>query len=687
MTTQVETPHGREAHSATVEALDAHGVGKRLPDAVYLHASALDSLTSEAQRYLRRLAATPGPGGDLRWTVAKVHLDKPRVSLLDYPDFDTDPFPTLRAWAVVDCDGRIVRRESVPAEDAPVLHRKELLLAPGDSRSREWAALTAQAEELGLFEHPSQIGRSRAWAALLRARGLQVVRGCLVEHNDTEGSILRYRTALVRHALSTPVRTLFEHELLTAGQTFFDYGCGRGDDLRFARELGADASGWDPHFATGTDLRAADAVNLGFVLNVIEDPSERQTALRTAWGLATRVLVVGVLVAGRSAWEKHRLFRDGVVTSRGTFQKHFTQEEVCAFVGAVSGRDPIAMAPGIVLVFRRDEDEQEFLARRQARKQRRPALARVVAAPRATRPSRAAAIADATVEDVWRLILELGRPPEDEELDTLPKLVRGARRLRECIAVATSRFGPDALATARLGRQEDLLVYLALAQFDRRKSSRGRSKRLRRDLRVFFDGEGEAEAAAKILLFSAGSSAAIRDRAFASAAAIPEASLGAKILDLRAADILRADPLIRVFVGCAAKLYGVGGSDIIRVHLDWPMVSLLSYDDLEAEALPRLIERIRIDLRRQQVRIEVPEHCSVLCRRSHFMGPGHARQEQAALEQTLRDRGVVSSIWEHTPLDLIRQRLSALGVALCGNSLAEVARDGRWGETEPVTGS
>jgi hypothetical protein len=58
-------------------------------------------------------------------------------------------------------------------------------------------------------------------------------------------------------------------------------------------------------------------VNLGFVLNVIEDTAER-AALRNAWRLAGRLLVVAaqVHVAGRghSAVE----FGDGVLTRRGT---------------------------------------------------------------------------------------------------------------------------------------------------------------------------------------------------------------------------------------------------------------------------------------------------------------------------------------------------------------------------------
>jgi DNA phosphorothioation-associated putative methyltransferase len=59
--------------------------------------------------------------------------------------------------------------------------------------------------------------------------------------------------------------------LLDGTHSLFDYGCGRGDDLRGLRENGIEAQGWDPYFAPDEPVVAADIVNLGFVINVIED--------------------------------------------------------------------------------------------------------------------------------------------------------------------------------------------------------------------------------------------------------------------------------------------------------------------------------------------------------------------------------------------------------------------------------
>jgi hypothetical protein len=50
-------------------------------------------------------------------------------------------------------------------------------------------------------------------------------------------------------------------------------------EIRFGTELVGDAKG---------ARRPADVVNLGFVLNVIEDPRERTETLKAAWSLHKR---------------------------------------------------------------------------------------------------------------------------------------------------------------------------------------------------------------------------------------------------------------------------------------------------------------------------------------------------------------------------------------------------------------
>ena len=59
-----------------------------------------------------------------------------------------------------------------------------------------------------------------------------------------------------RSALSKPLQQAYADGLLEQS-TLFDYGCGRGDDLRTLAALGIEARGWDPsHFPDSDKLRA-----------------------------------------------------------------------------------------------------------------------------------------------------------------------------------------------------------------------------------------------------------------------------------------------------------------------------------------------------------------------------------------------------------------------------------------------
>jgi len=61
-------------------------------------------------------------------------------------------------------------------------------------------------------------------------------------------------------------------------------------------------------------------------------------------------------------------------------------------------------------------------------------------------------------------------------------------------------------------------------------------------------------------------------------------------------------PLLRIYVGCAAVLYGdYHNADLVKIHIGSGKVSLMRYDDFQGKALPRMIERVKIKLREQDI--------------------------------------------------------------------------------------
>lgn len=156
----------------------------------------------------------------------------------------------------------------------------------------------------------------------------------------------------------------FKAALLAPGSTFFDYGCGLGGDMQSLAALGYEVGGWDSAHLPDGEQRPADVVNLGYVINVIENPPERAEALRHAWELTRGVLIL----AARLDFEAHsvsgRRYGDGIPTSKGTFQKFYSHEELRTWIDSILGIRSTAAAPGVFYAFRDDVKAQSLLAAR-----------------------------------------------------------------------------------------------------------------------------------------------------------------------------------------------------------------------------------------------------------------------------------------------------------------------------------
>lgn len=145
-----------------------------------------------------------------------------------------------------------------------------------------------------------------------------------------KGRIARHKTAIRRPSFSLPIKCLLRDGLLDTSKTMFDYGCGHGQDLKLLGGMDIPCDGWDPALRSDTKKERADVVNIGYVINVIEDLRERSAALRDAWSLCEQLLVVAAQVEFAAPDKQQTEFADGVLTSRGTFQKYYSQQELRA---------------------------------------------------------------------------------------------------------------------------------------------------------------------------------------------------------------------------------------------------------------------------------------------------------------------------------------------------------------------
>lgn len=113
-------------------------------------------------------------------------------------------------------------------------------------------------------------------------------------------AIPRHKAALKRRELSLPMAAAVDAGILQPHHAHLDYGCGRGDDVRFLQAMGFRSRGYDPYYFPHTPKRAADVVTLLYVLSTVEVPMLRYQVLIGAYQLTRQTLVVSA-ITGRSA--------------------------------------------------------------------------------------------------------------------------------------------------------------------------------------------------------------------------------------------------------------------------------------------------------------------------------------------------------------------------------------------------
>jgi len=563
-------------------------VGKLLPDALYVHISAVQALDPLLQNYehqARQVASSVETA-----TLVKFSTKKPSISYLIYPDFDADPHPALQASIQVNLQSREVNYRNYSNTDNPfILHRKETFVASTYPLYQKFAALTRQEEALGLLDSSRGIGTRLAWEERLAQfqvafQGHSLVHRSLVNAHSSQIKIDRHKAAISRNDFSKPVRLALEAGLFTSETRFFDYGCGQGGDVERINKLGYPCSGWDPHYRPDVPLITADVVNLGYVINVIESQAERREALVKAWELTQQVLIVAaqVLIAQGNS---QIAYEDGIITSRNTFQKYYDQEELKLYIDQVLGVDAVPVALGIYFVFRDEAQAQSFRASRFRSR---------VSIPKVQLNNKRFEDYKELLTPVMTFFTERGRLPTLEELPETEALSTEFGNLRRAFQIVLQATNPQEWDAISDRRRQDLLVYLALSHFGHRPKLRDLTAVVQTDIKALFGGYQPACAAADLMLMSLGNLDIVEERCKSSA-------IGKKLprsLWVHVSAIETLDPLLRLYEGCASRTIGrPEEANVIRFHCRKPKITYLVYPNFDAEPHPALHTTMQIDLR------------------------------------------------------------------------------------------
>jgi DNA phosphorothioation-associated putative methyltransferase len=148
-------------------------IGKLLPAALYVHISALNEIDPKLRLY--EGCASRNIGGTEDANIIKFHTEKPCISYLYYPDFESIAHPALQWAMLIDLRDLSLRfRDYSQQENPPILHRKETFLSQNHPLHAKFAKFTKSEEKAGLFSETKTIGNRQGWERRLQSCGVQI---------------------------------------------------------------------------------------------------------------------------------------------------------------------------------------------------------------------------------------------------------------------------------------------------------------------------------------------------------------------------------------------------------------------------------------------------------------------------------------------------------------------------------
>lgn len=447
-----------------------------------------------------------------------------------------------------------------------------------------------------------------------------------------------------------------------------DYGCGRGSDVAYLFESGVRAVGWDPVHRPDTPLEIADVVNLGFVVNVIEDPLERADTLKRAFSLCRQLLVVAARLDIERVTANDSSFGDGVVTARNTFQKYFTQSELRQWIDGTLGVTSIAAAPGIFFVFKDERLRESYLAARYYRPR---------AAPKVRKSDAAFELHRESFQPLLDFVTARGRLPEDSELDTFVPLISAFGSIRKAFAIVRRVTGADQWKVVEAERRDDLLIRIALERFGGRSRFSELPVPVQRDVKALCSSYTKAIEDSDRLLFSVGN----RELLDSAMRASKVGKLTGNALYVHSSALEELPAALRVYEGCARAFVGVvEAANIIKLHRDAPQVSYLLYPEFDAEPHPELRASLVVQLQKCEIayREYQPEgNPPLLHRKEQFVSTSDPRRDAwAALTAEEELAGLFADASRIGTRDGWKETLALHGVMVKAGQLVKARGEG-----------
>lgn len=397
------------------------------------------------------------------------------------------------------------------------------------------------------------------------------------------------KTAIKRYSFSRPVLYLLENNLLNLETSFFDYGCGKGDDLKLLKKQNFNCSGWDPNSFKDNKKTISDVVNIGYVINVIPEVKEREKALKDAWQLTNKVLCVSARLKNEfNLLVKQEQFLDGYLTEKGTFQKFYDHFELKVFIESTLNVKAIAAGQGVYFVFKDEVLESKFKLNKYKSYIHIPKSLKVEVLYEENKK---------LFEEFKDFILEKGRLPRANEFFQSNKLLEKFKSYKSAFDILSRIYPQLDINQVAIKRKEDYLLYISLEAFNGRSKLNTLPIETQNDIKVFFTNYKNAKKESDKLLFSIGDSLVIRDRL--NKAAVGKKTQDALYIHIDAVDSL--DLILRMYERVARQYLGQPEGNIVKFPYDKKSISYHNYPDFEKNPHPELKSVTKVDLLNLQI--------------------------------------------------------------------------------------
>jgi len=175
----------QEYLSKLLSTLAQEGLGKRTRSDLYSHRSLVDiyaaDICPDLLAELDALWLRRAPAGIDTWNILRISARADACALLCYTSFDDVGHPALTASLKLNLGDTDNPRSSGPRfsdyrgrSNPPILHRKELLVAPDHPLAETFSTLTQAELAAGLLNQAHTVGYRRQWEDRLGAAGLAV---------------------------------------------------------------------------------------------------------------------------------------------------------------------------------------------------------------------------------------------------------------------------------------------------------------------------------------------------------------------------------------------------------------------------------------------------------------------------------------------------------------------------------